>query len=47
MKPNLDSFSGGGGNLVLFMVRGRVIFKGYFFQTVTELWVSFSQSLDI
>ena len=37
----------GRGILVLFVVRGRAIFKGYFFQTVTELWVSFSQFLDI
>ena len=29
------------------MVRGRAIFYGYFFETVTELWVSFSQFLDI
>ena len=29
------------------MVRGRAIFKGYFFQTVTELWVSSSQVLNI
>ena len=39
--------SGGGGTLVLFVVRGRAIFKGYFFQTITELWVSFSQFFDI
>ena len=36
-----------GGNLVLSMVRGRAIFKGYFFQTVTDSRVSFSQFVDI
>ena len=36
-----------GGTLVLFVVRGRAIFRGTFFQTVTELWVSFSHFLDI
>ena len=38
---------GGGGTLVLFVVRGHAIFWGYFFQTITELWVSFSQFFDI
>ena len=39
--------SRGGGILVLFVVRGRAIFQGYFFQTITEFWVSFSQFFDI
>ena len=38
---------GGGGILVLFVVRGRAIFRGTFFQTITELWVSFQQFFDI
>ena len=41
------SHSGREGTLVLFVVRGRAIFQGYFFQTISELWVSFSQSFDI
>ena len=40
-------FTRGGGNVVLFMVRGRAIFRGTFFETVTELWVAFSQFFDI
>ena len=37
----MGSTSGGGGNLVLFMVRGRAICYGCIFQTATSLWVSF------
>ena len=40
---NLPASCDSGGTLVLFVVRGRAIFWGYFFQTITELWVSFSQ----
>ena len=29
------------------MVRGRAIFRGTFFETITELWVSFLQFFDI
>ena len=35
-----------GSTLVLFVVREHAIFRGTFFN-VTELWVSFSQILDI
>ena len=38
-------YLGGGGTLILFVVRGRAIFRGTFFQTIPELWVSFSQFL--
>ena len=41
------SSGGGGGTLILFVVRGRAIIRGTFFQTITELWVSFSQFFDI
>ena len=46
LSPSLSS-SGGGGVTKYFSWYGDVPFLGVLFQTVTELWVSFSQFLDI